>query len=43
MVPVRAAVPVKDTIKVVSPEGFAVDTPDKKYAVADSDTAGIPQ
>ena len=24
-----AAVPVKDTIKVVSPEGFAVDTPDR--------------
>lgn len=24
-----AAVPIKDTIKVVSPEGFAVDTPDR--------------
>ena len=24
-----AAVPVKDTIKVVSPEGFAIDTPDR--------------
>ena len=30
-----AAVPVKDTIKVVSPEGFAVDTPDRNTLCSD--------